>query len=143
VRTNPVVRRRRSRLAKPEPSITIEECSYRKILDIVSSKWSVLVMAALSSRTRRYGELRRRIADISQKMLTQTLKQLERDGLVERNAIQTVPPTVEYSLTPLGKTLIPHFSQMRQWANDYYGSVEQARSDYDRKTKIPAASEQS
>lgn len=126
---------------KQKPSISIEECAYRKILDIVASKWTVLVMAALSSETRRYGELRRRIADISQKMLTQTLKQLERDGLVERNPISTVPPTVEYSLTPLGRTLIPHFNQMRQWTNEHYGFVEEARADYDRKTDMSEASE--
>ncbi|MBB6733959.1 winged helix-turn-helix transcriptional regulator [Cohnella zeiphila] len=129
-------------MAKRDPIITLEECSYRKILDIVSSKWAVLVMAVLSGGTKRYGELRRRIADISQKMLTQTLKQLERDGLVERNAIPSVPPTVEYSLTPLGQTLIPHFAQMRQWANEYYDSVERARMDYDRKAENPAAGEQ-
>lgn len=129
-------------MAKRDPIITLEECSYRKILDIVSSKWAVLVMAVLSGGTKRYGELRRRIADISQKMLTQTLKQLERDGLVERNAIPSVPPTVEYSLTPLGQTLIPHFTQMRQWANEYYDSVERARMDYDRKAENPAAGEQ-
>ncbi|WP_027094108.1 winged helix-turn-helix transcriptional regulator [Cohnella thermotolerans] len=125
-------------MAEKEPRVSIEECSYRKVLDIVSSKWTVLVMAALSGGTRRYGELRRRIADISQKMLTQTLRQLERDGLVERNAIPSVPPAVEYKLTPLGETLIPHFREMRQWAHDYYPLVERARSDYDRKHEMPA-----
>lgn len=65
-------------------------------------------------------------------MLTQTLRQLERDGLVKRDVYPSVPPIVEYTLTPLAETLLPHLRQMKQWTSEYYPLVEQARKDYDR-----------
>jgi DNA-binding HxlR family transcriptional regulator len=66
-------------------------------------------------------------------MLTQTLRQLERDGLVKRIDYHSMPPVVEYSLTPLGETLVPYLRQFKQWTNDHYSLVEQARKDYDRR----------
>ncbi|TDF97709.1 winged helix-turn-helix transcriptional regulator [Paenibacillus piri] len=114
-----------------KPDISVTECAYRRVLEIISNKWTVLVIFALESGTNRYGEIRRRIADISQKMLTQTLRQLERDGFVKRNVHPSIPPAVEYELTPLGETLIPHMRQMKQWTTDYYSQVEQARRSYD------------
>jgi DNA-binding HxlR family transcriptional regulator len=112
--------------------LSITECAFRRVLEIISNKWTVLVIAALMSGTKRYGEIRRRIDGISQKMLTQTLRQMERDGLVKRSVHPTVPPTVEYALTPIGESFIPHMYQMKQWTNEYYPLIEQARRDYDR-----------
>ncbi|KIL41626.1 HxlR family transcriptional regulator [Gordoniibacillus kamchatkensis] len=114
------------------PAISVTDCAYSRVLEIVSSKWTVLIIFALAGGAQRYGELRRRIADISQKMLTQTLRQLERDGLIKRTVMPAVPPIVEYALTPLGETLLPHIRQMKQWTTDYYPLVEQARKEYDR-----------
>jgi DNA-binding HxlR family transcriptional regulator len=114
-----------------KPDISVTECGYRRVLEIISNKWTVLVIFALENGTKRYGEVRRRIVGISQKMLTQTLRHLERDGLVKRYVHPSVPPIVEYALTPLGETLIPHLRQMKQWTNDYYPLVEIARRDYD------------
>lgn len=115
------------------PDISVKECSYRRVLEIISSKWTVLVIAALANGTKHYGDLRRRIEGISQKMLTQTVRQLERDGLVKRQVYHSVPPSVEYELTPVGEAVIPHLMQMKQWVNEYYPLIEQARREYDRR----------
>ncbi|AJY77424.1 winged helix-turn-helix transcriptional regulator [Paenibacillus beijingensis] len=112
--------------------ISVSACGYRRLLEIISSKWTVLVIYALQDGRMRYGEVRKRIEGISQKMLTQTFRQLERDGLVKRDVYPSVPPIVEYELTPLGDTLIPHLRRLQQWTTDYYSQVEQARVAYDR-----------
>lgn len=112
--------------------ISVPACDYRRMLEIISSKWTVLVIYALQDGSVRYAEIRKRIDGISQKMLTQTLRQLERDGLVKRDVYPSVPPTVEYELTPLGETLIPYLRQLQQWTKAYYPLVEKARKDYDR-----------
>jgi DNA-binding HxlR family transcriptional regulator len=118
-------------LSANKPVISISSCSYRRVLEIISSKWTALVIYALEDGSKHYGEVQRRIEGVSKKMLTKTLRQLERDGLVKREVHPSVPPTVEYSLTPLGETLIPHMRGLKQWTNDHYPLVEQARSDYD------------
>lgn len=109
-----------------------------RVLEIISSKWNVLTIAALADGRRHYGELRRRIEGISQKMLTQTLRQLERDGLVARCAHSTVPPSVEYELTPIGQSVLEHFVEMKLWKDLHYHEIEQARLKYDQKLR-PAA----
>lgn len=114
-----------------EPDISIVECSYRRVLEIVSNKWTALVIYALEDGTLRYGLIKSRIADISQKMLTQTLKQLERDGLVVRKVTPVVPPVVEYALTPLGMTLLPFLRMLKEWSSEHYASVSEAREAYD------------
>ncbi|WP_246120521.1 winged helix-turn-helix transcriptional regulator [Cohnella terricola] len=107
-------------------------CHYRRALEVVSSKWTVLVFYELESGTKRYGDLKRSIEGVTQKMLTQTLRQLERDGLVDRRVYPSVPPTVEYSLTPLGETLIEPMRILHKWTDAHYDSVLQARREYDR-----------
>ncbi|MDI4648914.1 winged helix-turn-helix transcriptional regulator [Cohnella hashimotonis] len=114
-----------------EPDISIAECSYRRVLEIVSNKWTALVIYALEDGTLRYGLIKSRIADISQKMLTQTLKQLERDGLVVRKVTPVVPPVVDYALTPLGRTLLPFLRMLKDWSSAHYASVSEAREAYD------------
>src|SRR5256886_2075612 len=97
-----------------------EKCPSREVLDRIADKWTALIILALSEAgTMRYGELQHRIGGISQKMLTQTLRSLEDDGLVERRVYPVVPPMVEYSLTPLGRTLIEPLSAVRAWAEKH------------------------
>ncbi|WP_276351487.1 winged helix-turn-helix transcriptional regulator [Cohnella caldifontis] len=113
--------------------VSLEACGYRRVLEIISSKWTVLVLHVLDEGTKRYREIERRIEGISQKMLTQTLRQLERDGLISRSVTPTVPPMVDYSLTPLGVSLMHHVRSFKEWTNAYYPYVEQAREQYDVK----------
>jgi DNA-binding HxlR family transcriptional regulator len=115
-----------------EAAVSLAACRYRRVLEIISSKWTVLVLHVLDEGTRRYREIERRIDGISQKMLTQTLRQLERDGLVSRSVKPTVPPAVDYALTPLGESLMRHLRAFRDWTDAYYPDVERARHDYDR-----------
>lgn len=111
--------------------ISLSICSYTHVLEIISNKWTALVIYALEDGTIRYGEIKRRIEGISQKMLTQTLKQLERDGLVSRKVTPAVPPIVEYSLTSLGESLIPRMRMLKEWASTHYSEVKIAREEYD------------
>ncbi|WP_454050301.1 winged helix-turn-helix transcriptional regulator [Cellulomonas sp. Marseille-Q8402] len=90
-------------------------CPSRVVLDHVTSKWGVLVLVALSERTLRWGELRRVVEGISEKMLASTLRTLEADGLVLREATPSIPPRVDYSLTPLGRDLAAHLLPLMTW----------------------------
>jgi DNA-binding HxlR family transcriptional regulator len=110
----------------------IAECPTRKLLDRISDKWVSLVLAALADGPRRYNDLARKIAGVSQKMLTQTLRTLERDGLVSRTVTPAVPVRVDYELTPLGRTLLPVMQAIKSWAETHIRKVESARLDYDR-----------
>ena len=103
----------------------------RQVLDLVGDKWSLLVIALLESGTRRFMELRRDIGPISQRMLTRTLRQLEQDGLVERTVYPTVPPRVDYTLTPLGQTLLDATQPLVRWAIAHRGEVVAARKRYE------------
>src|SRR5450756_2273477 len=107
-------------------------CPTRLVLDRIADKWAVLVLGLLADRPVRFNQLRRRIEGISQKMLSQTLKSLERDGLVDRRAIATVPVTVEYSITPLGRTLSATLEALRDWAEGHIDEVRAAQKRYDR-----------
>ena len=113
----------------PDPYSAL--CPTRLILDRVGDRWAVLVLGLLEDGPIRFNQLRRRIEGISQKMLSQTLKNLERDGLVTRTAIATVPVTVEYALTPLGRTLVATVDQLRRWAEDNMDAVLRAQKRYD------------
>ncbi|EFM12594.1 transcriptional regulator, HxlR family [Paenibacillus curdlanolyticus YK9] len=119
-----------------EPDISLTVCSYSHVLEIISNKWTALVIYALEDGTIRYGEIKRRIAGISQKMLTQTLKQLERDGLISRKVTPSVPPVVEYKLTLLGESLIPYMRQLTEWANVHFAEVQHAREAYDSEALV-------
>ncbi|WP_315831497.1 helix-turn-helix domain-containing protein [Bradyrhizobium prioriisuperbiae] len=115
------------------------ECPTRVILDRVGDKWAVLLLLLLMEGPRRFNELRRAVGGISQKMLSQTLKSLERDGLVRRRAIATVPVTVEYSITPLGLTLAQAVDPLRQWAENNLKDVQAAQRRYDSASKESVA----
>lgn len=105
-------------------------CPSRRVLNLLADKWTMLVIIALDHGTRRHSQLMREIGGISQKMLTQTLRSLEQDGLVQRTVYPVVPPMVEYSLTPLGKTLTEPIQAIRTWAEQYLPEVEKARAGY-------------
>jgi DNA-binding HxlR family transcriptional regulator len=111
------------------------DCPSRKVLDLIGDKWTALVIGLLDERTMRFSELQHSIGGISQKMLTQTLRNLERDGLVTRTIYAEVPPRVEYSLTTLGKTLAKPLAEIRQWAEDNINMVSEAQQIYDTKGK--------
>jgi DNA-binding HxlR family transcriptional regulator len=120
------------------PDVSINACAYRRVLEIISSKWIVLVMHVLEDGCKWYGEIARRIEGVSQKMLTQTLRQLERDGLVSRRGHPTIPPAVDYALTPLGESLMEVVRGFRDWTRVYYPQVERAREEYDRRMEAGA-----
>ena len=106
-------------------------CPTRKVLDRVADKWAVLVLGLLIEGPIRFNRLRRAVEGISQKMLSQTLKSLERDGLVSRKAFATVPVTVEYAITPLGQTLATTLDALRVWAETHMEEVTANQQRYD------------
>jgi len=108
-----------------------EGCEVRQILDRVADKWSLLAIAHLEREPLRFSELRRRITGISQRMLTVTLRQLERDGLVRRTVHPVVPPRVEYALTPLGATLHTTIQALVGWTELHQDEIVRARADFD------------
>jgi DNA-binding HxlR family transcriptional regulator len=107
-----------------------ERCGSRQVLDLIADKWAVIVIYVLAGGTRRFGELQRTVGGVSQKMLTQTLRGLERDGLVERKVFPVIPPRVEYSLSQLGETLVEPLTALCRWAEDHYWEVERARGSH-------------
>ncbi|POX56352.1 transcriptional regulator [Streptomyces sp. Ru71] len=110
-------------------------CPYRLVLEHVTSRWGVLVLIALLERSYRFSELRREIGrvgrEVSEKMLTQTLQTLERDGLVHRDAKPVIPPRVDYSLTGLGREAAEQVKALTQWTERRMSDVERARTAYD------------
>ncbi|MDQ3832573.1 MAG: helix-turn-helix transcriptional regulator [Actinomycetota bacterium] len=103
----------------------------RCALELIADKWAVLIVYALSRGIMRHNQLHREIEGISQKMPTKTLRRLERDGVIGREVYPVVPPRVEYSLTPLGETLISILAELCAWAEEHIEEVEAARRDYD------------
>ena len=103
----------------------------REVLDRVGDKWSVLVISLLGERGRRFSELQRAIDGISQRMLTLTLRQLERDGIVSRTVHATVPPRVDYALTSLGRSVLEPVTALTGWAAAHGTDIAAARHDYD------------
>ncbi|MFE2296150.1 winged helix-turn-helix transcriptional regulator [Streptomyces sp. NPDC059452] len=118
---------------------TREGCEVRQILDRVADKWSLLAIAHLERRTLRFSELRRLIDGISQRMLTVTLRQLERDGLVRRTVYPVVPPRVEYALTPMGATLHTTIQSLVDWTEGHQQEIAKARAEYDSRQDVDAA----
>jgi DNA-binding HxlR family transcriptional regulator len=110
------------------PSVFDAKCGSHRVLDLIANRWTALVIYALAGGTQRYGELHRKIGGVSQKMLTQTLRKLERDGIVERRVYPVVPPKVEYSLTPLGRTLTEPLRAICQWTERHLPELERARA---------------
>jgi DNA-binding HxlR family transcriptional regulator len=106
-------------------------CPHRLVLEHVTSRWGVLVLMELLERPYRFSELRRAIGRVSEKMLTQTLQTLERDGLVHRDAKPVIPPRVDYSLTDLGREAAEQVQGLAMWTAERMGEVQKARAEYD------------
>jgi DNA-binding HxlR family transcriptional regulator len=108
-----------------------KSCLARQALNLIADKWTVLVIYAVANDSKRYSQIYRRIACITHKMLAQTLRRLERDGILERKVYAVVPPKTEYTLTELGETLIAPLHAFFQWGEEHMDTVEQARLLYD------------
>src|SRR5437762_548564 len=119
------------------PSVLEPQCPSRLVLERIADKWTALVIQILSKGTMRYNALHQQIGGISQKMLTQTLRSLERDGLVQRKVYPVVPPRVEYSLTRLGRTLIDPLRVLCRWSEKHLAELQANRAR--AKTKAVAA----
>ena len=114
---------------KLKDEIFIKNCPIRNILSRICDKWSILTIFTLEQRpVMRFGELQRTIPDISQKMLTVTLRTLEQDGIVKRQVYAQIPPKVEYSLTERGASLLPHLNSLIAWAKEQMDGIIQDRS---------------
>ncbi len=108
-----------------------EICPVRNILDRVGDKWTMLTLVALAAASRRFSELHRIMPDISKRMLTQTLRALERDGLATRHVFPTKPPSVEYRLSPLGQSVLDPLAGLVGWAEHNFAAIRQARARFD------------
>jgi DNA-binding HxlR family transcriptional regulator len=116
-------------------NVYMENCPTRMVLDRIADKWAVLLLIRLEDGPVRFNQLKRDIEGLSQKVLSQTLKRLERDGLITRTAYPTVPVTVEYAMTPLGQTLRETVSHVRDWAETHIEAVLAAQAAYDTNAK--------
>lgn len=140
--------------AKARYDAFLAACPSQQLLDRISNKWVTLILAALGNgspqqlgadcagepRAMRYSELARLLAGVSQKMLTQTLRGLERDGLLERRVYAVVPPKVEYTLTDLGRSLAREIAAIRSWAYAHMDEIDAARQAHDARVDLPAVS---
>jgi DNA-binding HxlR family transcriptional regulator len=109
-----------------------EDCAIRRVLDRLGDKWSYLLILKLAKGPQRFGELRRAVDDISQRMLTETLRSLQRDGLVARTVYPTTPPSVEYRLTALGQSLLEPMQGLVAWADRQLPAIVSARATFDQ-----------
>jgi DNA-binding HxlR family transcriptional regulator len=117
-------------------------CQARTILERIGDKWAIYIVAGLGDGPLRFSELNRSIDGITARMLTVTLRGLERDGIVTRTVHASVPPRVDYELTPLGRTLLVTIGQLVSWAEEHMAEVETARAGYDARSCPPPCEEQ-
>lgn len=107
-------------------------CPSREVLDIIADKWTVLIIHSIAAGPKRHNELARSLGDISQKVLTQGLRKLERNGIVLRTVYPVIPPKVEYALSPLGKSLISMLTTLAEWSEKHFHEVLSARKKFDK-----------
>ena len=117
--------------ARVEFDAYLAECPSRKLLDRIADKWVALVVKSLVDGPKRYSEISHQLAGVSQKMLTQTLRSLERDGVLRRTVTPSVPVRVDYELTSLGESLAGVLGQLKMWAEQHMPDVDLARAEYD------------
>ncbi len=106
-------------------------CPVRDVLDHIASKWTTLILISMAGKPQRFGAIRRALPDISKRMLTQSLRQLQRDGLITRHVFPTKPPSVEYRLSPLGQSMLGPLADLIDWAESSHAKIRRARSEYD------------
>jgi DNA-binding HxlR family transcriptional regulator len=106
-------------------------CPIRDVLDQIGDKWSTLLLLTLADGPQRFGAIKRMVPDISQRMLTQTLRDLQRDGLIDRTVFPTTPPSVEYRLTKLGRSLLEPLAGLIAWADKHHPAIKTARQVFD------------
>jgi DNA-binding HxlR family transcriptional regulator len=111
--------------------VYLRGCASRTVLEVVANKWTHLVVCALRDGPKRFGEIRRRLEGVTQKMLTQTLRTLERDGLVTRTQYPTIPPRVDYELTELGQNVVGLLDGVIRWSEEHVLDITAARARYD------------
>ena len=116
----------------------LNDCPIRDVLNRLSDRWTVLVMSQLRTGVQRFGEIRREIPDISPRMLSQTLRNLEQDGLVTRTAYPTIPPRVDYHLTEMGQSFLEVVDVMLDWAKENQSAIHLAREAYITPSKTEA-----
>lgn len=117
------------------------DCPVRNVLDRIGDKWTVLILAALAATPRRFSELHRIIPDISKRMLTQTLRGLERDGLATRHVFPTKPPSVEYRLSSLGRSVLLPLASLVEWSECNYPAIRQSRRQFDAIPSLTSSNE--
>jgi len=122
-------------MSTPPLNPYLEGCPSRRILDRIGDRWTVLIVGAIGGESKRFSDLLRAVEGISQKMLTQTLRALERDGLVTRTAHLEVPVRVEYALTESGLTLLEPLKALEEWSIGHYGGVREAQLEYDARVQ--------
>lgn len=110
-----------------------EICPVRHVLKGIADKWTILILAALKADRQRFSQIKRLVPDVSQRMLAQTLRKLERDGYVTREVTPTIPPRVDYELTALGRSLVDQLAPLARWADAHREAVGAARAAYDRR----------
>jgi DNA-binding HxlR family transcriptional regulator len=129
-------------MARPASAVPeIPGCAGREVLGRIGDKWSLYVVHLLGAGTKRFSELRRQITGITPRMLTVTIRSLERDGLISRTVYPVVPPRVEYALTPLGESLLEAVTTLLMWADAHIADINAARDRYDRTAPSSAAGE--
>lgn len=111
--------------------LNAERCPIRNVLDKLGDKWTTLVLLAMAGKARRFGALRKAVPDISKRMLTQTLRQLERDGFITREVFPTKPPSVEYSLSPRGHSILEPIAHLVKWAEENFEGIVRSRQRFD------------
>ena len=121
--------------SKAKGDIGKSTCPSRGVLDLIADKWTVLIIHTLAKATMRHNELARALGDISQKVLTQALRKLERNGIIIRTVFPVVPPRVEYALSPLGRSLITVLGTLSSWAETHFTQVTHARERFDTNLK--------
>lgn len=121
--------------ACPAPNVYAEACPSRAIPELIADKWTLLILPALRKGPMRNGDLLRLIGGVSQKMLTQTLRELERNGLVKRNDHQEVPPRVDYELTDLGRSLSDAVRKLDGWAEAHILEVQASRAAFEKRER--------
>lgn len=118
--------------AKYQPARPFDpQCPVRDVLDRIGDKWSTLILVTLANGPHRFSAMQRAIPDISKRMLTQTFRDLERDGMIARQVFPTKPPSVEYRLTPLGETILKPLAALVRWADRSHTAINHARLAYD------------